>query len=754
MRWRKPVFQVAGALAVAVALLWLVALPDDPFGGVPCSTVVTDRHGELLGARIADDGQWRFPLCDSVPRKFAVALIEFEDRTFYRHPGVSLRAVCRASWQNLRAGRIVSGASTLTMQVIRMSRRKPRTLWQKGVEMFLATRLEARCSKEEILRLYASHAPFGGNVVGIDAAMWRYLGNDGSDLSWAEAATLAVLQNAPSSIHLARNRSRLLDKRNRLLRHLADKGYLSVKDCALAVEEPLIGSPLPLPNHAPHLVEHYDKICHGRKTVTSIDLALQRQTAARTDRWSRELRTRGINDLAAVIVDVASGRVVAYCGNADPTHLRPGACVDIARAPRSSGSILKPLLYCAALQEGTILPRTLLPDVPLRFGNFAPQNYDRKFVGAVPADQALVRSLNVPNVWLLKEHGLSRFVGQLRKAGFTTVDSCAERYGLTLILGGAEVTLADATGVYAALAAFCNGSHNELPAGFPFFDRVAVYEMFEAMKCVDRPDELDMRMVTSVTDIAWKTGTSYGSRDAWAVGVTPQYAVGVWAGNAEGQGSPDLTGTRVAGPVLFDLFDLLPRGGWFPAPTAGEGVSASVCRQSGMLAGPDCTDTLRLLLPSNAMRSRVCPYHRQVRLSADGRYRVEDPGEPARTVSMFILPPAMAWYYKQQHPEYAPLPPLRPAADVDERFEIMRFIYPSQGSVVSIPRHLDGAVRGATFTLAHVAPSKTVFWHLDGEYLGTTCDLHKFRIAPPPGIHRLTVVDEDGNMLSVEFRVV
>ena len=183
-------------------------------------------------------------------------------------------------------------------------------------------------------------------------------------------------------------------------------------------------------------------------------------------------------------------------------------------------------------------------------------------------------------------------------------------------------------------------------------------------------------------------------------------------------------------------------------------MSASVCRQSGMLAGPDCTDTLRLLLPSNAMRSRVCPYHRQVRLSADGRYRIEDPGEPARTVSMFILPPAMAWYYKQQHPEYAPLPPLRPAADVDERFEIMRFIYPSQGSVVSIPRHLDGEVRGATFTLAHVAPSKTVFWHLDGEYLGTTCDLHKFRIAPPPGIHRLTVVDEDGNTLSVEFRVV
>ena len=243
---------VAVMVAGAFLLLWLFCLPSDLFEKVPCSTVVTDRHGELLGARVADDGQWRFPLCDTLPEKFVRALIEFEDRTFYDHPGVSLRALVRATMQNLRCRRVVSGGSTLTMQVIRLSRRKPRTLWQKAVEIFMATRLEFRYSKEDILRLYASYAPFGGNVVGIDAAMWRYLGSDGSDLSWAEAATLAVLQNAPSSIHPAKNRASLLAKRNRLLTRLKACGAIAEEDYALAVEDPLIGERQPMPRHSPH----------------------------------------------------------------------------------------------------------------------------------------------------------------------------------------------------------------------------------------------------------------------------------------------------------------------------------------------------------------------------------------------------------------------------------------------------------------------------------------------------------------------
>ena len=243
---KRTVKYAAATATGALLLLWLFCLPRDLFEDTVYSTVVTDRNGDLLGARIADDGQWRFPAGDSLPPKFVAALIEFEDRSFYRHMGVSPKALVRAAIQNIRGGRIVSGGSTLTMQVIRLSRQKPRTIWQKMVELFMATRLEARCTKEEILRLYAAHAPFGGNVVGIEAALWRYLGNDGSELSWAEASTLAVLQNAPSSIHLSRNREALLAKRNRLLRRLCEQGYLSESEYELSTGEPLIGEPYPM----------------------------------------------------------------------------------------------------------------------------------------------------------------------------------------------------------------------------------------------------------------------------------------------------------------------------------------------------------------------------------------------------------------------------------------------------------------------------------------------------------------------------
>lgn len=393
-----------GAIIVAgaILLLWLFCLPKDLFEGVPYSTVVTDKNGELLGARVADDGQWRFPMCDTLPEKFVTALIEFEDHRFYSHCGVSVPALARAMVQNVRNGRVVSGGSTITMQLVRLSRQKPRTLWQKGVEAFMATRLEMRYSKEEILNMYASHAPFGGNVVGIRAAMWRYLGDANAELSWAEAATLAVLQNAPSLIHLDKNREALLAKRNRLLARLHEKGEISDDEYALAVEEPLIGNPYPMPQYAPHLVEHYNQVAHGEQTTTYIDIALQQRVETLAARWSRELRLQNIRDLAIVVEEVATGEIVAYCGNSDMSYDRHGKWVDIARAPRSSGSILKPLLYAVALQDGVVLPKSLLPDVPTDFGGFVPKNFDGSYAGAIAADRALALSLNIPNVHLLK----------------------------------------------------------------------------------------------------------------------------------------------------------------------------------------------------------------------------------------------------------------------------------------------------------------------------------------------------------------
>ncbi len=714
MRTKRGVFVLAAGILL---LAYLLCLPRNLFGDVSYSTVVESAEGELLGARIAADGQWRFPPCDSVPERFATALIQFEDRQFHWHPGVNPVALGRALVQNLKAGHVVSGGSTLTMQVIRLSRGRERTLWQKIVEAVLATRLELRCSKRQILTLYASHAPFGGNVVGLEAAAWRYFGRPPEELSWAESATLAVLPNAPSTLHMGKGREELKAKRNRLLGRLLEHGDIDRETYQSAVEEPLPGEPLPLPSWAGHYVENAPA---GKRTRTSLRFSLQKAVQAAADRMSDNLAAEGIADLAVVVMDNADGQVVAYVGNASAGRKRPGAQVDIARSPRSTGSILKPFLYRAALSEGVILPHTLLPDIPVNLGGFAPQNFDRQFYGAVPASEALYRSLNVPSVFLLRQYGVPKFHALLQRSGLSTLTRPPEHYGLSLILGGAEARLDEITAAYART--FC---HSERSEESPGQESPATWYTLDALKEVNRPDELDWRLISSVRKAAWKTGTSYGFRDAWAVGMTPRWTIGVWAGNADGHGVPGLTGARTAGPVLFEILNLLPADdGWFEMPDRGA-VFADVCPASGMLATENCPRE-SLLIPAPGLETAPCPYHRS--------------GE-------FVLPPAMEWYYKPHHPEYSG------ARKTSSALKAMAFIYPESGSTLTLPRQLNGEVEGAVFRVAHRRPDAVLWWHLDQNYVGQTQFIHELRLAPPPGKHTLTAVDDEGNQASVWFTV-
>ncbi|MBP5567346.1 MAG: penicillin-binding protein 1C [Bacteroidales bacterium] len=697
--------------AVAILLLgYLFCLPRKLFKGVSYSTVVESAEGDLLGARIAADQQWRFPPCDAVPERFATALVQFEDRHFWHHPGVNPFSMLRAARDNIRSGHVVSGGSTITMQVIRLSRQKERTVWQKMIESVLATRLELRHSKRKILALYASHAPFGGNVVGLEAASWRYFGRPASELSWGESATLAVLPNAPATLHPGRGREELLQKRNRLLKRLLDHGDISPETYEASCEEPLPDEPLPLPSLASHYVERCPR---GERTRSGISLPLQMAVEAAVNRRSDELAREGIADMAALVIDNATGQIVAYVGNASLERERPGRQVDIASSPRSTGSILKPFLYAAALQDGTILPRTLLADVPVNLSGFAPQNFDRQFYGAVPADEALARSLNVPSVFLLRQYGIPKFWSVLRDAGLSTITESPEHYGLSLILGGAEARLDEITAAYSA---FVRGEA-------PFEDALARWYTYEALKEVNRPDQLDWRLIGSVRKAAWKTGTSYGFRDAWAVGMTPAYTIGVWAGNAEGQGVPGLVGARTAGPVLFDILNLLPRSdAWFPEPSGG--IWADVCKDSGHLAGPDCP-AVSMQLPEKGLDSDPCPYHGS--------------GE-------FVLPPAMEWYYRQKHPEYTGAVSRTAGAAV-------QFIYPQSGAVLALPRQLSGEVEGIVFRVAHHRPDATLWWHLDRSYVGETTLRHELLLAPAPGPHTITVVDQDGSTATVSFTI-
>lgn len=742
---------------------YIFCLPRHLFH-VPYSTVVTDRNEELLGARIASDGQWRFPPRNTTPEKIKECLITFEDKHFYHHWGVNPFAIGRAFYQNVKNKRIVSGGSTLTMQTIRLARNESRTFREKLIEMIWATRLEFRASKEEILSMYISHAPFGGNVVGLDAAAWRYFGHSADDLSWAESAMLAVLPNAPAMIHLSKGRKTLLDKRNRLLKQLLEKKTIDSSTYELAISEPLPDEPHALPQIAPYLVSRFYQERNGEYSRSTINKGIQTQVEDLAERWSNEFGRSDIRNLAILVIDIPSNQVVAYCGNVHFDRKQGGNQVDVIQAPRSTGSILKPFLYYAMLQEGSLLPDMLLPDVPVNINGFTPQNFSMQFEGAVPASEALARSLNIPAVTMLQRYGVPKFHSFLQQIGLKTINRSSSHYGLSLILGGAEATLWDVTNAYAMMGR----SLLQLPQrscslllptsriteSTDPFQPGAVWQTFDALKEVNRPEEIDWKSIPSMQTIAWKTGTSYGFRDAWAVGVTPRYAVGVWVGNATGEGKPGLVGAQTAGPVLFDIFNLLPSSSWFTRP-AGIFVEAEVCRKSGHLKGRFCDEMDTLLVLPAGLRTEACPYHHLVTLSANESQRIYENcanTEPTLRKSWFTLPPVWEWYYKQHHPEYKPLPPFK-AGCGEDTFQPMQFIYPPMNARIKLPKQLDGSKGFLTVELAHNNPNATVFWHLDETYQAQTQDFHKISLQPAAGKHSLTAVDGEGNTISTTFFV-
>ena len=555
----------------------------------------------------------------------------FRRQTFLSPLGSQSVRYRKSFYQNVKNKRIVSGGSTLTMQTIRLARNESRTFREKLIEMIWATRLEFRASKEEILSMYISHAPFGGNVVGLDAAAWRYFGHSADDLSWAESAMLAVLPNAPAMIHLSKGRKTLLDKRNRLLKQLLEKKTIDSSTYELAISEPLPDEPHPLPQIAPYLVSRFYQERNGEYSRSTINKGIQTQIEDLAERWSNEFRRSDIRNLAILVIDIPSNQVVAYCGNVHFDQKQGGNQVDVIQAPRSTGSILKPFLYYAMLQEGSLLPDMLLPDVPVNINGFTPQNFSMQFEGAVPASEALARSLNIPAVTMLQRYGVPKFHSFLQQIGLKTINRSSSHYGLSLILGGAEATLWDVTNAYAMMGR----SLLQLPQrscslllptsriteSTDPFQPGAVWQTFDALKEVNRPEEIDWKSIPSMQTIAWKTGTSYGFRDAWAVGVTPRYAVGVWVGNATGEGKPGLVGAQTAGPVLFDIFNLLPSSSWFTRP-AGIFVEAEVCRKSGHLKGRFCDETDTLLVLPAGLRTEACPYHHLVTLSANESQRI------------------------------------------------------------------------------------------------------------------------------------
>lgn len=770
-KWGKSVM----ILSFLTFVIWYICFLPKKLFSDSTSTVLLDRNGVLLGARIAADGQWRFSATGNIPPKFETCLIEFEDRKFYSHLGISIRGIGRAIVQNTKKHKIVTGGSTLTMQLARIMRKNPpRTYREKILEMFLATRMEIRFSKKEILSYYASHAPFGNNVVGLEAASWRYYGKSPANLSWAESATLAVLPNAPGLIYPGKNHLQLILKRNRLLKYLNQIHKIDDITLMLALTEPLPDKPLKLPQLAPHLLEAFIKNGYAGKTIIStIDHRIQQNAIQQLQTHSELLQQNKIYNGALMITSVVTGEVLAYVGNTMTSDKNNSGQVNCVVAPRSTGSILKPLLYAKSLEDGIITPTMLLSDVPSRFGSFSPQNFSRQFDGAVPANKALSRSLNIPMVHLLNKYGVEKFCLDLKKYGLTTLNKPASYYGLSLILGGAEAKLFDLNKVYTQMA-------QELKYGkakpiilvkepdqqksvknqsvFPHTNRAVIYSTFEAMVEVNRPDEDgNWKVYTSSQKIAWKTGTSFGFRDAWAIGITPDYVVSVWIGNADGEGRPGLTGIKAAAPLLFDLFSQLPKSpSWFYAPRS-EQCRICICRESGHRASALCEKTDTLWLPKSCLNTAVCPYHQIVHLSSDQKYRVESDCydvNDMKHVTWFVLPLVIEKYYKLNHPEYRVLPVFKPDCLAKLSEKAIAILYPKPNSKIYVPVEIDGTIGRTVFEATHKNSGTKIYWHLDDEYIGETKEIHQLILNPSPGKHKLMLVDENGISVSLMFEVL
>jgi len=769
-------------LIAAGVVITPVLLSPLPRFRSPLSTVVEASDGSLLGARIADDGQWRFPGSGQVPEKFEKSLLTFEDSWFYYHPGINPVSIVRALLNNIKAGKIVSGGSTITMQVARISRgNKSRTYTEKFAEILSALKLEVFRSKKRILQLYSSNAPFGGNTVGLEAAAWRYTGKSAADMTWAEAASLAILPNSPSLVFPGKNQEILKTRRNTLLRHLYERKYIDSITLVLALDEPLPGEPKPLPSKASHLTDHLFMTNKGGRIRTTIDPVLQERATEIINMHQKYLAGNYIFNSACLIVEVETGNVLVYVGNsALEDSQRHGGDVDIIRSFRSTGSILKPLLYAGMQHSGDILPNSLIADVPTRFPGFSPKNFDQSFSGAVSAGSALSQSLNIPAVKMLQKYNPEKFLDLLHNTGFTTFNKSADYYGLSLILGGGETSLWDLTGVYASLSRVLNRYLNEKKyykedyhspvlirepdlrpvktiESNPPLSASSIWLTYEALQKVNRPEtETGWQYFASSPDLAWKTGTSFGFRDGWAIGTMPQFVVGVWVGNASGEGRPGLTGISAAAPVMFDLVNLIRHGAWFNIPNE-DLIMITICTKSGFRAGPDCPETIYIPACVNGLRSEACPYHRIIHLNKSKTFQVNsDCVSPMDIVneSWFVLPPAMEYFYRQKHSEYKPLPPVARGCSASKDIPLMEFIYPTAGIKIFIPRDQTGESTRIIAEVAHRNPSKTIFWHLDETYIGTTRFIHQIDMLAGAGNHVLTVVDEDGNMIKCAFAII
>lgn len=519
------------------------------------SKILYDKNGEILSVFLNDEEQWHIKSTD-IPKRLKITVINYEDRKFYSHFGVDFLALMRAFVNNFNSTQR-SGASTISMQTIKLWDKKDRTYFNKFNEIIQSFALENAFSKDEILKLYLSNAPYGGNLVGYEAAILFYFDKNPKDLTWAQAALLAILPNQPGLINLEKNKTKLLNKRNKLLAKLYERKLINKDIYELSLKEPLPNFK-PRKNIAPHLALRLLND-DNKEIFSSIDKKIQLKIEKKAKEFSYTLQQKGIQNLAIILADTKTRKVLAYVGSQDFYDMVNLGQINGNTAKRSVGSTLKPFLYALSIDEGIVAPESILLDVPTFFSNFNPQNANKKYYGIISAREALQRSLNVPFVSLLQDYGYEKFFYKL-KTFLNFEDENYKRYGLSLILGTKELSLEDLVKLYLGLANYGELANlsfirdENLSGVTRMFSKGSAYLTLEAMKELQR---VGLENYNKEKIISWKTGTSYGRKDAWAIGATPKYTLGVWVGNFNGEANANLYGVSIAGDLLFEILGLL-----------------------------------------------------------------------------------------------------------------------------------------------------------------------------------------------------
>ena len=809
-------FNIAQSNALRYWLLGLVllvfsALAADRLWPLPpapqYSPLVLAADGTVLHAYLNPTQKWRMKteLAEITPA-LQTAIIEKEDRYFRYHFGVNPLAIVQAAGRNLLGHGRTTGASTITMQVARLLEPKERTVGNKLREILRAVQLEAHLSKAEILQLYLNLVPYGSNIEGVKSAALLYFQQPPDYLSLAQTVTLAIIPNRPGGLVLGKHNPQILQERNRWLAYFQRQKLFPAQDITDALLEPLDARRHAAPTLAPHLARRLVLASPGAALIPStLRPATQAKAEDLARNYVRRLATLGISQAAVLVVNNQTHAVEAYVGSVDFADPSAQGQVDGVRAVRSPGSTLKPLLYGLALDRGLLTPKTVLPDVPTNFQGFRPENFDKHCQGEVTMERALTYSLNIPAVRVLSEVGVEHFTGTLRQAGFRQVARDAPRLGLSTILGGCGATLEELTGLYSALAnsgrytplaltssftplspkkvrtafkpnpgfksSFSSPAESGLGCevsrpGKPLLSAASAYLLTDILAQRTRPDlPLDAAASRHLPRIAWKTGTSYGRRDAWSIGYNRQYTIGVWLGNFNGQGSPALTGADVASPLLFDLFNALAYNGkaeWFAPPASLD--FRLVCTETGLVPGENCPNQLLDYYLPGTSGSQRCQHLREALISADGQYsycRACVPANGYRRELFANLRPEVLAFREVQGLPARRLPPHNPdcrlvrgaeasGATSSEAAPLLAITSPAAHAEYVLTA---GEKQQLLLSCAAAGEVRQVYWYVNDQFLQAAPATARVFFRPPPGEVKISCADDHGRTVNVRVLV-